>query len=180
MIQVETEGAIPYLRDQCCECRHGANHVFAGRTLAQQNHTGRIELPTSSGTSADRSAQTTHLQETCTKHADIQDECIEAADLQDECTKDADDFMKAMGEAIKKTAVLTTDCPYHAPTLQLRIPTNGPSIEHDPLSRFLMEGTSEQSACFFRTDTGMLSVNRNCTCGRLVEQVAAAGHSNGP
>src|SRR5215469_8484136 len=143
-----------HIWDQCYECRPGANHVFAGRASVQRSQTGRVEPQTSSGSPADCYAQNTHLQETNTKHTKIQDKYIKAADLQDESAKDADHFMKAMDEAIKKTVVLTSDCPCHAPTLQLCIPTNGPSGEHNPLSRFLAEGSLEQSACFLRADTG--------------------------
>lgn len=148
--------------------------MFAGRESAQRSHTGRIEPHTSSGSHTDRYAQDTH-----TKDADIQSKYIEAADPQDEYAKDADCFMKAMDQAIAKRAVLPPDCPCHAPTLQLCVPINGSDGEHDPLSRFLAERSSEQSACFVRMDTGTLSISRDCICGRLVEQAAAAGQSAG-
>lgn len=118
-----------------------------------------------------------YAQDTYTKDADIKARYVKVADSQDEYAKDADCFMKAMDQAIAKTAVLPLDCPYHAPILQLRIPINGSNGEHDSLNRFLAEG--EQSACFFRMDTGTLSISRDCICGRLVEQAAAAGQSNG-
>lgn len=174
--------------DQSCECRVGSNNLFAGRESAKRSYTGQVEPHTSSGGPTNRCAQDPNLQntnirglytqETYTKHSDIQDGYIEAAEPQDEYAKDTDYFMKAMDQAIAKTVVLLLDCPCHAPTLQLRIPIKESNGEHDPLSRFLAEGSLEQSTCFFRTDTGTLSISRKCICGRLVEQVAPAGQSN--
>ncbi|EKG19402.1 hypothetical protein MPH_03265 [Macrophomina phaseolina MS6] len=71
----------------------------------------------------------------------------------------------------QNSAVHTTTCSYHKPLLQLQThtPIYASTISHDPLSRFLAEGPSEQSALYIQSDNGNTSLTRNCTCGHPMQ-----------
>jgi hypothetical protein len=55
-------------------------------------------------------------------------------------------------------------CPYH--TRVLMMGPNGHEKDLKPMDRFLAEGPAEQSALLIRSDTGRLSTNKGCTCGK--------------
>ena len=58
----------------------------------------------------------------------------------------------------------TAGCPYHGPILRMDHSARGHGSGLDPMSRFLHEGHSEQSALFIRPDTDQPSTSRGCAC----------------
>lgn len=59
-------------------------------------------------------------------------------------------------------------CPYHGPIIRLENAYRNGVGQMNPMDRFLSEGSNEQSALYRRSDTGMLSTSKNCTCYQQV------------
>lgn len=57
-------------------------------------------------------------------------------------------------------------CPYHDPIIRLEVYTVG-GHRQTPMEHFLAEDPPEQSALFYRADTGKLSTWKGCLCSAI-------------